>query len=213
MSNRSFERTSLMNVSGSARRSGYKVTCSECGAIEKIATNTYTGSMAPEGIAARFRNKGWTVSSRERHDVCPACMEKKKLKPARLTLVEQTSNIKPAPLPAPATSTGNAAMDQRVPKTIRRANSDEFIEINELLKEHLKKDEATGYWVYDEGWSDLQIAKTVDPTLGECSVATLRNRRFGQLQPQVPDSPLMARVMKLEALVARLYEKLGEKMA
>lgn len=70
MSNRSFQRTSIV-MEDHKRIPAYTITCHVCGRTEKISANTYGGSMAPEGIANRFRNMGWIVGKNERGDRCP----------------------------------------------------------------------------------------------------------------------------------------------
>lgn len=34
--------------------------------------------MPPEGVTARFRSKGWYVSNKEGHDICPSCLDARK---------------------------------------------------------------------------------------------------------------------------------------
>jgi hypothetical protein len=50
----------------------YKIICNHCRQSEKIAA---PGSVLhPEFVARKFRQKGWIVSRKGNHDICPSCM-------------------------------------------------------------------------------------------------------------------------------------------
>lgn len=74
---RGFDRAAI-RVPGAPNLPGYSIKCSKCGSQEKISCNNRSGSMPPEGVTARFRSKGWYVSNKEGHDICPSCLDAQK---------------------------------------------------------------------------------------------------------------------------------------
>lgn len=156
MSDRCFERATL-NVPGTRAVPGYVIHCVECGASEKIATNTYGGSMAPEGIAQKFRNKGWVVGSRDGRDVCQNCQRRKR-KSRASSLVKQATNM--------IGMTIKADPPRQMSRDDRRVI---FAKLNDVYI-----DESKGY---DGGWSDQRVAKDLGVPLAW--VKEIRQENFG----------------------------------
>lgn len=148
--NRSFERTSI-NVPNSRPMPAYLICCSKCGVTEKVSSNTHGGAMAPEGVAAKFRNKGWSISSRGNHDICPSCQEKKAKEPAK------DSNVIDLIRAEPPRVMGKE--DRRVI----------FSKINDVYM-----DERTGY---AKGWSDKKVSDDLGVPLAW--VREIREEHFG----------------------------------
>lgn len=167
MASRSFERTTFGNTFGQRAVPGYQITCSECGAVEKITANTFGGSMAPEGIAQRFRNKGWKISTKGNRDICPACAGNQashhnKPEPA----IEQTSNI--VSINSAMTKAPITEIEQ--PREMTRA--DRRVIFAKL--EDVYIDEKHGY---DAGWGDARVAK--DLGVPQDWVRQIREENFG----------------------------------
>ena len=106
--NRSFERTTL---DSDHRAAAYKITCCRCDAVEKIGVGSHSGSLPPEVIAKKFKQRNWRIGNRVSLDVCPDCLTKEKLSRKVIKLPELTSNDlkklgfgapKPEPKPTPA---------------------------------------------------------------------------------------------------------------
>lgn len=161
--NRSFKRVSL-RVPNAKPMPGYEIQCSKCGSIEKISVNTYGGSMAPEGIAGRFRNKGWIVGGNDGKDICPSCKNDGAMKRSQRQMKEKDKGV---------TSTQNDAP--------RHPSRDDkrviFAKINDVYV-----DEKTGY---DAGWTDARVAR--DLGVPVAWVANIREEHFGDecANPQI----------------------------
>ncbi len=156
MSDRSFERATL-SVPGTKAVPGYIVRCMECGASEKIATNTYGGSMAPEGIAQKFRNKGWVIGSRDGRDVCSKCQARQR-KSRASSLEKKATNV--------ISMTIKADPPRQMSRDDRRVI---FAKLNDVYI-----DESKGY---DNGWSDQRVAKDLGVPLAW--VKEIREENFG----------------------------------
>lgn len=93
----------------------------------------------------------------------------------------------------------------RKPRVV--TTDDDVIAMYELMKIHLRKDEATGFVVYDEGWSDYRIAQTVREGLSTKAAINLRVRKFGHLgefNGAKKNASLEARVEHLEKIVDKM---------
>lgn len=153
---RSFERAAV-RVPGQPNQPGYLITCSKCDAHEAITTNTRSGSMAPEGIAQKFRNKGWIVANREGHDVCPKCQQKKKIEKSATNIVQMPQPELPVITIEPPREMGRE--DRRLI----------FAKIDDVYL-----DERTGY---SAGWTDKRVAEDLGVPLAW--VRALREENFG----------------------------------
>lgn len=153
---RSFERGAI-RVPGHPNQPGYVIRCSKCDAHDNVITNTHSGSMPPEGLATKFRNKGWIVAQREGHDVCPKCQQKKKLDKA-------TTNV--VPMSLPETPMVVVEPPREMGREDRRLI---FAKIDEVYL-----DERTGY---SPGWTDKRVAEDLGVPLAW--VQTLREENFG----------------------------------
>lgn len=151
---RGFDR-SAVRVPGAPNMPGYSIKCSKCGSQDKISCNNRSGSMPPEGVTARFRSKGWYVSNKEGHDICPSCIEKQKK-----TSVKKESNVvalKPEIIVEP-------------PREMKR--EDRRLIFAKIEDVYL--DEAQGY---SSGWSDKKVSADLGVPLAW--VRSIREENFG----------------------------------
>jgi hypothetical protein len=149
---RNFERAAIAVPAGRPMPA-YLIRCSKCGETEKVSSNTHGGAMAPEGIASRFRNKGWSVSTRDGGDMCPKCQVRKKASP------EKESNVVEMKIKAEPPREMSKE-DQRII----------FAEINDVYV-----DEKTGY---SSGWNDKKVAEKLGVPLAW--VKGVREAHFGK---------------------------------
>lgn len=158
--NRVFERTAI-KVPNSRPQPAYLIRCSKCGETEKVTVTTQRGGViAPEGIAAKFRNKGWSISSRGNSDLCPNCQVK------RPKVAENTeSNVVELVRAEPPREMGKD--DRRVI----------FAKINDVYL-----DERSGY---SRGWSDKRVAEDLGVPLAW--VSQIRERDFGKETDEVTE--------------------------
>lgn len=163
---RSFERAAI-RVPGAPNLSGYLIRCSKCGEIEKISTNNRSGSMPPEGLAARFRSKGWTVGNREGSDICARCVNseknKKSLKQLATAYLEKQEATNVVQL---IHQTITAEPPREMTREDRRLV---FAKIDEVYL-----DEKQGY---STGWSDKKVAQ--DLGVPQAWVKSIREENFG----------------------------------
>lgn len=87
--NRNFERTTL---DSEYRGSAYKITCCRCEAVDKIGVGSHSGSLPPEVIAKKFKQRGWRIGNRVSLDVCQDCLTQEKLSRKVIKLPELTAN-------------------------------------------------------------------------------------------------------------------------
>lgn len=87
--NRNFERTTL---DSEYRGSAYKITCCRCEAVDKIGVGSHSGSLPPEVIAKKFKQRGWRIGNRVSLDVCQDCLTQEKLSRRVIKLPELTAN-------------------------------------------------------------------------------------------------------------------------
>lgn len=91
----------------------------------------------------------------------------------------------------------------------------ETIAIRDLLAQHLhrsqlKTPEGIHVWVYDKGWDDQAIARTVSPELNRGHVLTIRQELFGPIKGAVPEpkhktsNPPAGKIEALETRVSNL---------
>lgn len=149
---RNFERSAI-SVPNARNMPAYLIRCSKCGGTEKVSTNTFGGSTAAEGLAARFRNKGWSVSTRDGGDVCPSCQERKRPQKCEGSNVVEMS-IKAVP---------PREMSKEEQRII-------FAEINDVYL-----DEKTGY---SSGWNDKKVAEKLGVPVAW--VKQVRDAHFGK---------------------------------
>jgi hypothetical protein len=155
---RLFDKTTI-NVPGARPQPAYLIECSKCGETEKVTTSTNGKTMAPEGIAAKFRNIGWIVGSRHSHDICPKCQTKRESRYAPFTIKKQ------AELPV---SEVTATID--APREMSKA--DRRVILAKIEDVYL--DETSGY---RSGWSDQKVAD--DLGVPRAWVKMLREENFG----------------------------------
>jgi hypothetical protein len=155
---RLFDKTTI-NVPGARPQPAYLIECSKCGETEKVTTSTNGKTMAPEGIAAKFRNIGWIVGSRHSHDICPKCQPKRESRYTPFTIKKQ------AELPV---SEATAPID--APREMSKA--DRRVILAKIEDVYL--DETSGYGT---GWSDQKVAD--DLGVPRAWVKFLREENFG----------------------------------
>ena len=150
------------------------IACSACSAVEQAGRASRHGkNLPPEAITKFLRNKGWTVGSTPRKDLCPACTAT-----ARKTAMKETSvphdtkvvEIKPK-------LNGISELPPR--EMTREDRRIVFAKIEEVYL-----DETTGYI---KDWNDERVAK--DLSCPRKWVETIRDENFGPahaaLNPQV----------------------------
>ena len=90
--NRNFVRSTL---DADHRTSAYKITCFQCGLVDKVGAASHSGSLPPEVTIKKFRQRGWAVGNRAGADLCVTCVTRNRMArkaPATITI---------AALPAP----------------------------------------------------------------------------------------------------------------
>lgn len=154
---RSFERTAI-RVPGAPNVSGYVIKCSKCGQTDKVSANTHSGSMAPEGISNRFRNKGWLIGNRENSDICPVCIKESKKHKIQTSGVDNVVQLqKPTIVAEPP---------REMSKEDRRLI---FAKVNEVYLD--------GKHGYSSGWSDKKVA--IDLGVPQAWVRIIREENCG----------------------------------
>lgn len=185
---RCFEKSSI-KVPNARPVSAFVVHCSKCGTTEKVASTTNFGTvMANEVIAAKFRNMGWTLSSRGNGDVCPACQEKKRAERKEVQMVE--SNV--------------VELKAEPPRVMGREDARLVL----LKIDEVYLDENIGY---SRGWTDRKVAE--DLGVPVAWVAEVRDKHFGKEGGESALAPLLVKLkaesnlMKTEATEVRRQTK------
>ncbi len=155
---RLFEQTSI-HVPNTRPMPAYKITCCKCGASEKVSVATRGGVMAPEGIANKFRGKGWAIGTRAGADLCPACQVRQKKEKAVMS-EKQADNI------LEFSSAIRAEPPREMSKEDRRVI---FAKLNDVYI-----DESKGY---GKEWSDGKVAE--DLGVPRAWVVSIREENFG----------------------------------
>ena len=109
--NRNFVRSTL---DADHRTSAYKITCFQCGLVDKVAAASHSGSLPPEVTIKKFRQRGWAVGNRAGADLCVTCVTRNRM--AR----KATATITIAALPAPPKLEGIVLPDltEQVPEKL-----------------------------------------------------------------------------------------------
>lgn len=152
---RSFDRSAI-RVPGAPNVPGYSIRCCKCGAMEKVSSNTRAGTMPPEGVAQKFRSKGWLVGNREGGDICPKCIDA-----AKKPRAKKESNV--VHLQAPV-------IVADPPREMKR--EDRRLIFSKIEDVYL--DEKQGY---SSGWSDKKVADDLGVPLAW--VRSIREENFG----------------------------------
>lgn len=156
---RSFERA-LIKLPGAPNQSGYQVTCSKCGTIEKISGGNQFLKIPPELIAAKFRDKGWSVASHGAKDICPSCQERAK-RPKNEDKEGNVVSINKPPVAVAAEAP--RVMSKEDGRVIFAKISDVYL------------DESKGY---SAGWTDKRVAE--DLGVPSAWVREVREQWFGK---------------------------------
>ena len=90
--NRNFVRSTL---DADHRTSAYKITCFQCGLVDKVAAASHSGSLPPEVTIKKFRQRGWAVGNRAGADLCVTCVTRNRM--ARKAPATTTITALPAP--------------------------------------------------------------------------------------------------------------------
>ena len=150
------------------------ITCSVCSVEEQAGRASRQGkNLPPEAVAKFLRNKGWTVGSTPRKDLCPAC-----------TASARKTTTKERPMPH----------DTKVVEIKPKLNGVSELPPREMTREDRRivfakieevyLDETTGYI---KDWNDERVAK--DLNCPRKWVETIRDENFGPahaaLNPQV----------------------------
>lgn len=166
------------------------VTCSKCG------TQTYSGRssggsnhLPDEAIAKFFRNKGWTITTSGKKDLCPACsspVRKPIVKEPKVAADPKVIDIKPK-------VTGISELPPR-----EMTREDRRIVFAKLEEVYL--DERTGY---EADWNDEKVAK--DLNCPRKWVEIIREENFGPAH--APESPqIIALREKIESTQGTIIE-------
>lgn len=131
----------------------YSIQCRKCGAVEKLAIPNHGKDPSPENVAAKFRNKGWSVAARRGHDVCPSCQSRNK---AKLRVVSESEETQPF----------HAEPPREMSREDRRVI---FAKLNDV---YLDEDQG-----YDAGWSDAKVAD--DLGVPRAWITAIREENFG----------------------------------
>jgi hypothetical protein len=147
--------------------------------------------MAPEIIAKKFAQKGWTIRHRGGGDICPECDAKGK------------SSMKVIQMPAPI---GGAANNVETPNVMTK--DDRRVIFAKLQDVYL--DEARGY---DADWGDQKVAD--DLKVPVAWVCTIRDENFGPegVSPEVhgllkQGQECSLAIRKMEDQIASLQESI-----
>jgi hypothetical protein len=150
--------------------------------------------MSPEGIAQKFRNKGWVIGSRNGRDVCPGCAARKRKSKAE-SLEKQATNVI------------NMKIAAEPPRQMTRDDRRViFAKLNDVYI-----DEAKGY---DNGWSDLRVAKDLGVPLAW--VKEIREENFGLESANEDARAIMKEVLELLAQInqkQKQFEAAREKLS
>lgn len=229
-----FERASIDLGAHTRPVAGYKITCSKCGAVEKVPSNTHSGAMAQEVLRRKFINKGWSVATRPGKHVCPMCLDAKKkvftdkLEQELDLLVTEIDNrpapatlhpvAKPLPTVTPPTVIVQEEVKMTEPKSKYHASFLEQQAIYNRLTENLRKVDGTKEWEYLNDYTDERIAKAVNEKLSAHHVHHIRMQAFGPLKRKAGDishfkdrhpAGVFARVKRLEEAFAAIARDLG----
>ena len=99
--NRSFVRSTL---DADHRTSAYKITCFQCGLVDKVVAASHSGSLPPEITIKKFKQRGWAVGNRAGADLCVACVTRNRLArkaPATITIAALPAPLKPSGIVLP----------------------------------------------------------------------------------------------------------------
>jgi hypothetical protein len=177
------------------RRSGYTVTCKECGAVADIIASS--GRLPAETVAKKFRDKGWRIGSHTGLDVCPTCEAKwakavapihakwEKEFPLDVALDGLFQLSEPAEeKPAEERTTPMTTPTEAPKKQIRLSRSEE-VAIYQTMLPHIKI-LGDGFCEYADDWNDDRVLKEANlrPEVNNQHIKVYRQDVFGRLQKQ-----------------------------
>lgn len=114
---------------GGAYRQVARLACCKCGVTESINAAGSGGVLPDNVISKKFHQKGWETGSSRKHDLCSACVNRKKIKVVSM----------------------EPAVKAEVPREMSR--EDRRVIFEKLNETYV--DEASGY---APGWSDNRVA-------------------------------------------------------
>jgi hypothetical protein len=172
---------------------GYLITCSECGETDTVQPNGRAGTMPPQIIQQKFRQKGWNVGSTHRKDLCPECNGAKEVK---AYTVDKNLRVEPKDIQRP-TNVIQITKEPAVATPMQISRDDRRIILAKLNEVYL--DETTGY---RPGWSDNRVADD----LGVMStwVSQLRLENFGDLGVSALDAQIREEAAKIRDALQEL---------
>lgn len=135
-----------------------RITCGKCGVSTAVNIKTPTGFLVPQAIKERFEHLRWEVGKSHNHDLCPACVLKKRQEKTALKVVSST----PAPEIAPSIQPPRQ-MDRDDRRII-------FAKLNEVYIDPRRG--------YDSGWTDHRVATELG--VPRKWVETVRVELFGE---------------------------------
>lgn len=165
------------------------VTCRECSVNESLNIRAAKALLPPVAIAKKFHQRGWEIGANEHWDVCPACVEKRKIvhKKPDLKIVEtikETEKMKP-----------DLTVVAEAPRAMSR--EDRRIIFENLNGVYL--DEKRGY---EAGWSDHKVA--YDLGVPRAWVEQVREEMFGPVNTNSDMEEFKKGVAELGAIKAKI---------
>jgi hypothetical protein len=167
----------------------------DCGQQGEILDRTKDG-LPPALIERRFKAKGWEVGKSEKHDYCPACVEKQRTERRQrrnrnaVKVLESVTNVFPlTPRETPLQAKGELEV-QATAESVREMSKIERRTVHAKLDD-VYEDEVTGY---KPGWSDAAVAR--DLNVPVAWVADERERAFGPVRDNAEVRDMLERVTK-----------------
>jgi hypothetical protein len=154
---------------GGHRTKVRRLMCAEpnCGFEGEITDKTHDG-LPSNVIRRKFEQKGWEVGTNEKSDICPACVEKRRVA-RRQKKSQHVAVLHHKPEPSPMNE-APPAISTEPPQKMSRA--DRQIIFHKLTEVYL--DETQGYM---SPWTDVAVAR--DLNVPQAWVATIRDENFG----------------------------------
>lgn len=173
-------------------RSFARATCGSCGSH---ADHALTGTHNPEMVVKHWRRDGWTIDfGPARHNRCPACSKRPKVKGDPEALLRPLAEVIPMKTaPAPAAAAATAARD---------LTPDEKAAVRRLLDSNF--DDAAG--MYLDGYGDRRVAEECN--VPAACVTRLRELAYGPIRIDPELAALKADAADLAAKVAALADRI-----
>lgn len=182
--------------------------CSSCGQEGEIIDRTPDG-LPPALIERRFKNKGWDVGKNDKHDLCPACVERIRNerrerrnggKIKSFAAIENVFPLTPREAPPQPEERQDVQATAESPQEMSRADR----RIIHAKLEEVYESEETGY---RPGWSDAQVARDLGSHIPVGWVAEERERAFGPAKDNSEVRDMLGRVTDATTITRQLLEE------